>query len=90
MLRRSKWTIRMAIRWDALILASVLAGGSMLIENSHRLDTGAPDEEIVAASMCDSVAGERYAWKPFTQPTTSEDGDDTASAAQAPTACTAD
>jgi len=89
MLRRSKWKIRMAIRWDALILAGVLAGGSMLIENSHRLDTGAPDEEIVAASMCDSVAGERYAWKPFTQPT-SDDGDDTASAAQAPSGCASD
>jgi len=89
MLRRSKWTIRMAIRWDALILAGVLAGGSMLIENSHRLDTGAPDEEIVAASTCDGVAAERYEWKPFAQPT-SEDGDETAPAAQAPPGCSSD
>jgi len=88
MLRRSKWTIPMVARWNVLLLAGVLAGGSMLIENSHRLDTGAPDEEIVAASACDGAAAERYAWKPFTLPT-SDDGDDTASA-QAPTGCPSD
>jgi hypothetical protein len=85
MLRCSKWTIRMAIRWDALILAGVLAGGSLLIENSHRLDTGAPDEEMVAASTCDGVAAERYEWKPFAQPT-SDDTDEIVSA-KAPASC---
>ena len=79
----------MAIRWDALLLAGALAGGSMLIENSHRLDTGAPDVEIVAASTCDGVAAERYGWKPFTLPTR-EDGDDTAESARTPTGCTTD
>jgi hypothetical protein len=88
MLRRSKWTIPMVARWDALLLAGVLVGGSMVIEHSHRLDTGAPDEEIVAASTCDGVAAERYVWKPFTLPT-SEGSDDTVSA-QAPAGCTSD
>ena len=36
----------MLARWDALLIIAVaVAGGSMLIENSHRLDTGAPDED---------------------------------------------
>jgi hypothetical protein len=38
----------MLARWDALLLAATVAGGSMLIENSHRLDTGAPDDDVVA------------------------------------------
>ncbi len=63
MLRRSKWTIPMVIRWDVMLLAGILAGGSMLIENSHRLDTGAPDEEIVGASACTAVVSARL-WKP--------------------------
>jgi len=88
MLRRSKWTIPMVVRWNALLLAGVLAGGSMLIENSHRFDTGAPDVEIVAASTCDGGAAGSYVWRPFTLPT-SEDGDETVSA-QAPTGCTSD
>ena len=78
----------MVARWDALLLAGVLAGGSMLIENSHRLDTGAPDEEIVAASTCDTVAAERYAWKPLTLPV-GEDADESATA-QAPSGCSSD
>ena len=87
MLRRSKWTIPpMVARWDALLLAGVLAGGSMVIENSHRLDTGAPDEEIVAASTCEAAAAERYDWKPLTRPA-EDDADETASA-RAPTGCT--
>ena len=72
----------MVTRWDVVLLAAVLAGGSMLIENSHRLDTGAPDEEVVAASTCD--AAEHYAWKPFTLPTGDDDGDN-AGAAPTPT-----
>jgi hypothetical protein len=86
MLRRSNGRFHMVARWDVLLLAGVLAGGSMLIENSHRLDTGAPDEEIVAASTCDSVAAEHYAWKPFTLPAAG-DADDETAAAQVPAGC---
>jgi hypothetical protein len=87
MLRRSKWTILpMVARWDALLVAAAVAGGSMLIENSHRLDTGAPDEEVVAISTCsDTLAGDRDAWKPLTLPTGDESYD--ADAPQAPSAC---
>jgi hypothetical protein len=53
----------MVVRWDALLLAAVVAGGSMLIESSHRLDTGAPDEEVVASSTChDDQLAMRYGW----------------------------
>ena len=76
----------MVARWDVLLLAGVLAGSSMLIENSHRLDTGAPDVEAVAVSTCDAVAAERYDWKPLTRPM-GDDADETASA-QAPSGCT--
>jgi hypothetical protein len=56
----------------------------MLIESSHRLDTGAPDEEVVAASACEGV-GAAQVWKPLTLPT--EDEGSTAQAAQAPPGC---
>jgi hypothetical protein len=78
----------MVARWDVLLLAAALAGGSMLIENSHRLDTGAPDEEVVASSTCDSAAAERYDWKPFTLP--SGDTGDEAEAAPTPSGCPSD
>jgi hypothetical protein len=53
----------MVVRWDALLLAATMAGGSMLIENSHRLDTGAPDEEVMASSTCrDDQVAARYGW----------------------------
>ena len=75
----------MATRWDAILLATAIAGGSMLIESSHRLDTGAPDEETVAASTCEAGGAERYAWKPVMLPT----GDDAegSEAAQARSGC---
>jgi hypothetical protein len=86
MLRRSKWTIpKMVARWDVLLLAGVLAGGWTLIEHSHRLDTGAPDEEIVAASTCNAAGPGHYDWKPLTRPT-DEDGD-VAASAEAPSDC---
>jgi hypothetical protein len=89
MLRRSKWMIpAMVARWDAILLATVLAGGAVLIENNHRLDMGAPDEEVVATSTCDAVAAERYAWKPLTLP--AEDANDAPDTAQAPYGCTSD
>ena len=77
----------MVARWGAILLATAVAGGSMLIENSHRLDTGAPDEEIVAASTCDTVIAARI-WKPGILPT-GDEGDDT-DAAQAPPGCKSD
>ena len=76
----------MVVKWDALLLVGVLAGGWTLIERSHRLDTGVPDEEVVAASTCDAVAAERSDWKPLTRPIDDDDGE-TASA-QAPSGCT--
>jgi hypothetical protein len=53
----------MAARWDMILLATAVAGGSMLIENSHRLDTGAPDEEAVATSTCDAAFA-AHVWRP--------------------------
>ncbi len=74
MLRRSKWMIPMVVRWDVMLLAAVLAGASMLIESSNRLDTGAPDEEIVGASTCTSVVSARV-WKAGDdQPSESDSG----------------
>jgi hypothetical protein len=73
----------MVARWDAILVAASVAGGSMLIENSHRVDTGAPDEEVVAASACDTAIAEP-AWKPA-----EDEGNDTA-AAQAPPGCPSD
>jgi hypothetical protein len=53
----------MVVRWNALLLAAVVAGGSMLIESSHRLDTGAPDDQVVASSTChDDQLAMRYGW----------------------------
>jgi len=78
----------MVARWNVLLLAGVLAGGSMLIERSHRLDTGAPDEEIVAASTCDPVGADQYDWKPLTRPT--DDDGDVAASALAPSGCASD
>jgi hypothetical protein len=46
----------MIARWDVLLLAAAVAGGSMLIENSRRLDTGAPNEEAEASvSACQTA-----------------------------------
>jgi hypothetical protein len=41
------------LRWDTLLVAVAVAGGSMLIESSHRVDTGAPDDEVVATAPAD-------------------------------------
>ncbi len=43
----------MIARWDTLLLAAVLSGGSMLIEHSHRIDTAmADDTPALPASAC--------------------------------------
>jgi hypothetical protein len=38
------------VRLDAVALALSLLAGAVAIEDSHRLDTGAPDEGLVAAA----------------------------------------
>jgi hypothetical protein len=74
----------MVARWDALLVAGVLAGGWMLLEHSHRVDTGAPDEEVVGASMCTAIVSARV-WKPGEE---NEPSDSTA--AQLPPGCTSE
>ena len=49
----------MIARWDALLLAAVLSGGSMLIENSHRIDTGLADDAMAALPACTEPGGDR-------------------------------
>ncbi len=71
----------MIARWDVLLVAAALAGGSMLIESSHRLDTGAPDDEVAGASTCTSVVSVRM-WKPGEDDATDTD------AVQLPPGCT--
>jgi hypothetical protein len=40
----------MLIKWDTLLVAVAVLGGSVLIENSHRIDTGMPDDEVTATA----------------------------------------
>jgi hypothetical protein len=40
----------MVARLDALALALALLAGTMAIEDSHRVDAGAPDDGLVAAA----------------------------------------
>jgi hypothetical protein len=40
----------MLIKWDTLLIAVAVVGGSVLIENSHRIDTGSPDDEVTATA----------------------------------------
>jgi hypothetical protein len=40
----------MLIKWDTLLVAVAVLGGSVLIENSHRVDTGMPDDEVTATA----------------------------------------
>ena len=44
-------------KWDAVVLAATLLGGSVMIENSHRVDTGAPDDVVAEApaTACDDA-----------------------------------
>ena len=44
----------MLIKWDTLLVAVALVGGSVLIENSHRVDTGTPDDEVTASAPAES------------------------------------
>ena len=47
-------------KWDAVVLAAALMGGSVMIESSHRVDTGAPDDEVAAASTTACEDAEAY------------------------------
>ena len=49
MLRRSKQVDPMSSRWQLALLMAATAGVLMLLENSRRLDTGAPDVELTAS-----------------------------------------
>lgn len=50
----------MIARWDVLLVAAVLSGGSMMIENSHRVDTGLADDPAAAAlPACAEPAADR-------------------------------
>ena len=40
----------MLIKWDTLLIAVAVAGGAVLIENSHRIDTGLPDDDVTASA----------------------------------------
>jgi hypothetical protein len=40
----------MLIKWDTLLVAVAVVGGSVLIENSHRIDTGRPDDDVTATA----------------------------------------
>ena len=57
MLRRSNGEIPVFPKWDVVVLAATLLGGSMVIESSHRVDTGAPDDAIATtpANACDDA-----------------------------------
>ena len=92
MLRRNNGVIPMVARLDAVILALTVLGGSVMIEDSRRVDTGAPDDGLVAAaaSECREDQGRGHALVDretgFDGIVTVGDADETA----APPACLAD
>jgi hypothetical protein len=54
-------------KWDLVIMAFAAAGSWVLAENTHRIDLGAPDDEVVAAvpAPCDMRAS-LYGWNQST------------------------
>jgi hypothetical protein len=78
----------MLIKWDTLLVAVAVLGGSVLIENSHRIDTGMPDDEVTAtapAACIDTQVGLALA----SGNQAADDGPDTArDSASALPACT--
>ncbi len=52
----------MHAKWDLLIMAVAAAGSWMLAENSHRIDLGAPDDDVVAVAptTCSDVRASLY------------------------------
>jgi hypothetical protein len=83
----------MFMRWDTLLIAAAVAGTSMLIESSHRIDTGAPDDEVVATApdaCIEAPAATLYGWN---RPTLSQSDEgveatsDDAAVPAAPSAC---
>ena len=53
----------MVPRWDALLVAAIVSGGSLWIESSQRIDTGAADDVEAAspASLCTAAVADRPA-----------------------------
>ena len=53
----------MAPRWDVLLVAAIVSGGSLWIESSQRIDTGAPDDGQAASSarLCTAAVTDRPA-----------------------------
>jgi hypothetical protein len=52
----------MHAKWDLLILAFAAAGSWMLAENSHRVDLGVPDDDVIAVApaACSDVRASLY------------------------------
>ncbi len=59
----------MLIRWDTLLIAVAVTGGSMLIENSHRIDTAAPDDDVMATATDACIAARTAALDGWSRPT---------------------
>jgi len=49
-------------KWDLLIMAFAAAGSWILAENCHRIDLGAPDGNVVAASPACDARARLYGW----------------------------
>ncbi len=86
----------MLIRWDSLLVAVAVAGGSMLIENSHRIDTAAPDDDVMATApdaCMEAHTAALYGWNREMISQADEGyevaGDD-AAAARPPSVCSSD
>jgi hypothetical protein len=74
-------------KWDAVVVAAAVVVGSMIIEHSHRVDTGAADDAITSSSdACDaSSAYQQSGLRPASQfnleeGSSSADADDTTAA----------
>jgi hypothetical protein len=55
MLRRRNWMILRCSGGDTLLVAVAVVGGSILIENSHRIDTSTPDDQALASAPADCM-----------------------------------
>jgi hypothetical protein len=49
-------------KWDLLIMAFAAAGSWILAENCHRIDLGAPDDNVVAAAPACDARASLYGW----------------------------
>ena len=89
MLRRSNGRFSMLIKWDTLLVAVAIAGGSVLIENSHRIDTGTPDDEVIASAPAACIDARLVATLASDPPPASpgDDGPDVGRDTASPPAC---